>query len=413
MIKQDQLEQAHVQSSFEYFQAGRFSSLPGQPAPGTYHPHQWKNFPRCNSCFFSFFLLLLHASEKSLALSSVWESIPLGSQRQVRSSGSHLFLRLSTPSSCSLSIPAPASGHLGCAPLLLLHCVHVFLVQGGTKLDAALLILSHSCHIEGINLFHWPAGCALAYMAQYMLLMWPNIWMAHFTAGGTLLIHVLFCVHQDAQVCFCKAASQPARSWAVVLCRCVMSWVQGFAFHELVVFVSSSLLFSMTCPDSLPYPLACHQFPSLPGSCLGIWQECILSYQPGHSYPEYYRLWHWPSRTPLVTTWQLDFVLLFSPNLAVQQIFHCSCSPSIQSVSHPFVWKDSVADCGGLCYLPCKQHPLYSIHTESPSSHHWRWKVLRVVRCICDGFPSHLPIPCVLGHGFQEDKIHNLPGKWI
>lgn len=41
-----------------------------------------------------------------------------------------------------------------------------------------------------------------------------------------------------------------------MLCRCVMSQVQEFAFHELLVSVSSFLLFPMACPDSLPYPVS-------------------------------------------------------------------------------------------------------------------------------------------------------------
>lgn len=79
--KQDQLQQGHVQSSFEYSQAGRFHSLPGQPAPGTYHPHGEK-FPLLQ-LMLAFLLSLVRASEKSLALSSVLPSIRQPKRSQI------------------------------------------------------------------------------------------------------------------------------------------------------------------------------------------------------------------------------------------------------------------------------------------------------------------------------------------
>lgn len=131
-----------------------FSSLPGQPAPGIYHPHSEKISLIATCAFF--------------ACACLWEesgSLFYAAFHWVGKDKSQIPWELNTPSSCSLSLTVPASGLLGCTPLLYLQYVHVFLVQGGTKLDTALQMLSHKCQIEGINLFRWPAGCALAYMA--------------------------------------------------------------------------------------------------------------------------------------------------------------------------------------------------------------------------------------------------------
>lgn len=67
---------------------------------------------------------------------------------------------------------------------------------------------------------------------------------------GTLLIHIPFCVHQNPQACFCKAAFQPVDAQAVLLCRFVVSQVQEFVFVELhVVSVSSFLQPLKACSD--------------------------------------------------------------------------------------------------------------------------------------------------------------------
>lgn len=59
---------------------------------------------------------------------------------------------------------------------------------------------------------------------------------------GTLLTPILFCVHQDLQVCFGKAAFQPVDTQSVLLCRFLVSQVQEFAFVEPHVVSVSSFL---------------------------------------------------------------------------------------------------------------------------------------------------------------------------